>query len=183
MPKVSDYTRTRIEVLDKQGLPPVAILRSLKNEGLSVSLASVTRIVKKLQALWQIYRVLEDLKSCHRRQKLSLISKCKKMMRWQAARSRGSWRNTEFQYVQPPCEEWERSLVGLYRRRHIVNSSEPQTRRNDWSTLGVCWKMATPLTMWSSLTNAPFSFSNIAVAATRRSTSRWSASQNRSIRS
>ena len=46
MPKVSDYTRTRIEVLDKQGLPPVAILRSLKNEGLSVSLASVTRIVK-----------------------------------------------------------------------------------------------------------------------------------------
>ena len=48
MPKVSDYTRTRIEVLDKQGLPPGAILRSLKNEGLSVSLASVTRIIKKL---------------------------------------------------------------------------------------------------------------------------------------
>ena len=42
MPKVSDYTRTRIEVLDKQGLPPVAILRSLKNEGLSISLASIT---------------------------------------------------------------------------------------------------------------------------------------------
>ena len=49
VPKVSDYTRTRIEVLDKQGLPPVAILRSLKNEGLSASLASVTRIVKKLR--------------------------------------------------------------------------------------------------------------------------------------
>ena len=49
MPKVSDYTRTRIEVLDKQGLPPVAILRSLKNEGLSASLASVTRIIKKLR--------------------------------------------------------------------------------------------------------------------------------------
>ena len=47
MPKVSNYTRTRIEVLDKQGLPPVAILRSLKNEGLAVSLA--TRIVKKLR--------------------------------------------------------------------------------------------------------------------------------------
>ena len=46
MPRVSDYTRTRIEVLDKRGLPPVAILRSLKNEGLSVSLASVTRIIK-----------------------------------------------------------------------------------------------------------------------------------------
>ena len=49
MPKVSNYTRIRIEVLDKQGLPPVAILRSLKNEGLAVSLASVTQIVKKLQ--------------------------------------------------------------------------------------------------------------------------------------
>ena len=49
MPKVSNYTRTRIEVLDKKGLPPVAILRSLKNEGLAVSLASVTRIVKKLR--------------------------------------------------------------------------------------------------------------------------------------
>ena len=49
MPKVSDYTRTRIEVLNKQGLTPIAILRSLKNEGLSASLASVTRILKKLR--------------------------------------------------------------------------------------------------------------------------------------
>lgn len=49
MPKVSDYTRTRIEVLDKQGLTPIAILRSLRNEGLSASLASVTRIVKKIR--------------------------------------------------------------------------------------------------------------------------------------
>jgi len=49
MPKVSDYTRTRIVVLDKQGLTAIAILRSLKNEGLSASLASVTRILKKLR--------------------------------------------------------------------------------------------------------------------------------------
>ena len=42
MPKVSNYTRTRIEVLDKQGLPPVAILRSLKNEGLAVSREKAT---------------------------------------------------------------------------------------------------------------------------------------------
>ena len=48
MPKVSNYTRTRIELLDKQGLPPVGILRSLKNEGLDVSLSSVTQIIKKL---------------------------------------------------------------------------------------------------------------------------------------
>lgn len=107
-----------------------------------VSLALLESLRKyELQAPWQIYRVLEDLKSCLRKQKLSLISKCKKMMRWQAARSRRSWRNTEFPYVQPPCEEQERSLVGLCRRRRIVSSSEPQTRQNDWSMLGVCWKV------------------------------------------
>ena len=50
MPKVSEYTRTRIELLDKQGFPPVGILRSLKSEGLLVSLASVTRIVKKIRS-------------------------------------------------------------------------------------------------------------------------------------
>ena len=49
MPKVSNYTRTRIELLHKQGLHPAGIFRSLKNEGLLVSLASVLRIVKKLQ--------------------------------------------------------------------------------------------------------------------------------------
>ena len=50
MPKVSEYTRTRIELLDKQGFPPVGILRSFKSEGLLISLASVTRIVKKLRS-------------------------------------------------------------------------------------------------------------------------------------
>ena len=49
MPKVSNYTRTRIELLHKQGLHPAGIFRSLKNEGLLVSLASVSRIVKKLK--------------------------------------------------------------------------------------------------------------------------------------
>jgi len=59
MPKVSDYTRTRIKVLDKQGLTPVAILRSLKNEGLT-SLASVTRIVKKLQITGSVANLLHS---------------------------------------------------------------------------------------------------------------------------
>ena len=107
-------------------LVSLALLESLRNY--------------ELQAPWQINRILEDLKSGLRKQKLSLISKCKKMMRWQAARSRRSWRNTEFPHVQPPCEEQERSLVGLCRWRCMVSSSEPQTRRNDWSTLGVSWK-------------------------------------------
>ena len=49
MPKVSDYTRTRIELLHKQGLHPAGIFKSLKSEGLLVSLASVFRIIKKLQ--------------------------------------------------------------------------------------------------------------------------------------
>ena len=48
MPKVSTYTRTRIELLHKQGLHPAGIFASLKSEGLSVSFPSVTRIIKKL---------------------------------------------------------------------------------------------------------------------------------------
>ena len=49
MPTVSNYTRTRIELLHKQGLHPAGIFRSLKSEGLLVSLASVSRIIKKLR--------------------------------------------------------------------------------------------------------------------------------------
>ena len=49
MPKVSTYTRTRIELLPKQGLHPAGIFASLKSEGLSVSFPSVTRIIKKLR--------------------------------------------------------------------------------------------------------------------------------------
>ena len=60
MPKVSDYTRSRIKVLDKQGLTPVAILRSLKNEGLSASLASVTRIVEKLRITGSVANLLRS---------------------------------------------------------------------------------------------------------------------------
>ena len=49
MPKVSNYTRTRIEFLYKQDLHPAEIFKLLKGEGLLVSFASVTRIIKKLQ--------------------------------------------------------------------------------------------------------------------------------------
>ena len=49
MPKVSNYTRTRIELLNKQGLHPAEIFKLLKGEGLLVSFASVTRIIKKLK--------------------------------------------------------------------------------------------------------------------------------------
>ena len=49
MPKVSNYTRTRIELLYKQGLHPAEIFKLLKGEGLLASFASVTRIIKKLQ--------------------------------------------------------------------------------------------------------------------------------------
>ena len=49
MAKVSNYTRTRIELLHKQGLLPAEIFRSLKAEGLLVSIASVVRISKKFK--------------------------------------------------------------------------------------------------------------------------------------
>lgn len=49
MPKVSSYTRQRIESLQKENLPPAAIFKQLKREELEVSFASVTRIIKKYQ--------------------------------------------------------------------------------------------------------------------------------------
>lgn len=49
MAKVTNYTRTRIELLHKQGLRPAEIFRLLKTEGLAVSLASIVCIIKKLK--------------------------------------------------------------------------------------------------------------------------------------
>ena len=49
MAKVSNYARTRIELLHKQGLLPAELFRSLKAEGLLVSISSIVRIIKKLK--------------------------------------------------------------------------------------------------------------------------------------
>ena len=49
MPKVTIYTRSRIESLYNQGSRPVKIFKELKEEGLKVSFASVTLIIKKIQ--------------------------------------------------------------------------------------------------------------------------------------
>ena len=49
MPKYSNYVRTRIELLHNQGLHPAGILKTLKGEGLVVSLSGITRMIKKLR--------------------------------------------------------------------------------------------------------------------------------------
>ena len=49
MPKYSNYVRTRIELLHNQGLHPAGILKTLKGEGLVVSLSGITRLIKKLR--------------------------------------------------------------------------------------------------------------------------------------
>ena len=71
MAKVSNYTRTRIELLYKQGLRPAGILRSLKTEGLLVSLQSVSCIIKKLQTTGSV----ADLPPSGRPKKLSEAAK------------------------------------------------------------------------------------------------------------
>ena len=48
MPKISNYTRTRIELLYSQGFHPAGIFKTLKSEGLQVSLSGITRLIKKL---------------------------------------------------------------------------------------------------------------------------------------
>ena len=49
MPKISNYTRTRIELLYSQGFHPAGIFKTLKSEGLQVSLSGITRLIKKLR--------------------------------------------------------------------------------------------------------------------------------------
>ena len=49
MAKVSNYARTQIELLHKQGLLPAELFRSLKAEGLLVSISSIICIIKKLK--------------------------------------------------------------------------------------------------------------------------------------
>ena len=49
MPKVTSYTRKRIACLHKEGFYPVQIWKALRRENLQGSLASVTRIVNKIQ--------------------------------------------------------------------------------------------------------------------------------------
>ena len=71
MPKVSTYTRTRIELLHKQGLHPAGIFASLKSEGLSVSFPSVTHIIKKLSITGSV----ANLPRSGRPQKLSIEGK------------------------------------------------------------------------------------------------------------
>ena len=71
MPKVTTYTRTRIELLHKQGLHPAGIFTSLKSEGLSVSFSSVTRIIKKLHITGSV----KNLPRSGRPQKLSIEAK------------------------------------------------------------------------------------------------------------
>ena len=48
-PKVTSYTRKRIACLEKEGFYPVQILKALRRENLQGSLASVTRIINKIQ--------------------------------------------------------------------------------------------------------------------------------------
>ena len=49
MAKVSNYARTQIELLHKQGLLPAELFRSLKADGLLVSISSIVCIMKKLK--------------------------------------------------------------------------------------------------------------------------------------
>ena len=69
MPKVSTFTRTRIELRHKQGLHPAGIFTTLK--GLSVSFSRVTCIIKKLPITGSVTNRLRS----GRPQKLSLEAK------------------------------------------------------------------------------------------------------------
>ena len=71
MPKVSNYTRERIESLYMQDLHPAEIFNQVKKENSPVSFASITRIIKKLQLTGSV----KNLKRSGRPTKLTAEAK------------------------------------------------------------------------------------------------------------
>ena len=68
MPKYCNYVRTQINLLHNQGLHPALILKTLKGEGLVVSLSGITRMTKKLCLTSSV----ENLSHSGRSRKLSV---------------------------------------------------------------------------------------------------------------
>ena len=68
MPKISNYTRTRIELLHNQGFHLAGIFKTLKSKGLQVSLSGITRLIKKLRLTGSV----ADLPRSGRPKKLSM---------------------------------------------------------------------------------------------------------------
>ena len=68
MLKYSNYVRTRIKLLHNQGLHPAGILKTLKGEGLVVSLSGITCMIKKLCLIGSV----ENLPCSGRPRKLSV---------------------------------------------------------------------------------------------------------------
>ena len=71
LPKLSTYTKTRIELLHKEGLHPAGIFRVLKKEDLIVNFPSVARLVKRLKSTG----TLANLPRTGRPSKLSMEAK------------------------------------------------------------------------------------------------------------
>ena len=118
MPKVSTYTRTRIELLQKEGLHPAGIFKVLKREGLSVSFPSVARIVKKLKTT----DTLANLLRSGRPSKLSTEAKAfiDQQMRKDDKMMSGQ--------IQKKRDDLTRNKAGRYSGPHIVSSCETPTR-------------------------------------------------------
>ena len=104
MRKISNYTRTRIELLDNRASIQLEYLKPC--EGLQVSLSGIARLGScVLLAPQQIYLAWGDRKSCLWKQELSETNRCVGMTRRRARRFERSLRNVEFSLVRPRCED------------------------------------------------------------------------------
>ena len=71
MPKVSSYTRKRIQALYQKGFQPIAIFKRLKEDGSKVSYTSVARIIDKIKHTGSV----EDLPKSGRPRKLNELAR------------------------------------------------------------------------------------------------------------
>ena len=139
MPKVSTYTRTRIELLHKQGLHPAGIFTSLKSEGLSVSFSSVTRIIKKLRFTGSV----KNLPRSGRPQKLSTEAKAFIDQQMRNNDEMTSAQIMEWLLVRQLCEDHASSKAGLYSGLGTASLYEMPTKSSGWSTHNESWRVAT----------------------------------------
>ena len=167
MPKYSNYVRTRIELLHNQGLHPAGILKTLKGEGLVVSLSGITRMIKKLRLTGSV----ANLPCSGRPRKLSVEAKAfidqqmRKDDEMTSAKIQKSCQSVKFPWVHPRYGDRESSKAGLCSGPPIASWFVTPTKSSGWSLRNTFWRVETLSTTWFLAMSVRFPSSRIAVHA------------------
>ena len=179
MPKVSTYTRKRIQSLHEQNLHPVEIFKVLKGEDLAVSYQSVARIVNKLKLTGST----NNLPRSGRPRKINPEAQA---FNEEQTRRNDETTSREIQkklakhglIVHASTIRQSRKEQGWTHKHDTANWSGKPTKSRDWSSPSVFWTLEIHSIMSSSPTNALSLFSSFAAHVIERSMNQQRESQN-----